>query len=84
MASIRFRRRRSRRSCSSSKASASGTPPSPLSRVLRHSDVDRSTFPAARHGEGCTAFRRKLDPGDAFPWEAFRAAVGDEFRAPRP
>ena len=55
-----------------------------LARVLRHSDVDRSTFPAARHGEGCTAFRRKLDPGDAFPWEAFRAALGDEFRAPRP
>lgn len=52
------------------------------SRVLRHSDVDRSTFPAARHGERCTAFRRKLDPGDAFPWEAFRAAVGDEVGAP--
>lgn len=52
------------------------------SRVLRHSDVDRSSFPAAKHGEGCTAFRRKLDPGDAFPWDAFRAAVGDEVRAP--
>ena len=44
-------------------------------RVLRHSDVDRSTFPAARYGEGCTAFRRKLDPGDAFPWTAFQAAL---------
>ena len=46
-----------------------------LPRVLRHSDVDRSTFPAAKHGEGCAAFRRKLDPGDAFPWDAFRAAI---------
>lgn len=44
-------------------------------RVLRHSDVDRSTFPADRHGEGCAAFRRKLDPGDAFPWDAFKAAL---------
>lgn len=44
-------------------------------RVLRHSDVDRSTFPAATHGEACTAFRRKLDPGDAFPWTAFLARI---------
>ena len=44
-------------------------------RVLRHSDVDQSTFPASRHGEACTAFRRKEDPGAAFPWEAFRAAI---------
>jgi N-acetylmuramoyl-L-alanine amidase len=44
-------------------------------RVLRHSDVDRSTFPAAKHGEGCTAFRRKLDPGDAFPWTTFLARI---------
>ena len=46
-----------------------------LDRVLRHSDVDRSTFPAVRHGEACTAFRRKLDPGEAFPWAAFTAAL---------
>ncbi len=46
-----------------------------LDRVLRHSDVDHSTFPAARHGEGCTAFRRKLDPGEAFPWDAFTASL---------
>ena len=46
-----------------------------LERVLRHSDVDHSTFPAAIHGESCTAFRRKLDPGDAFPWEAFIAVL---------
>jgi N-acetylmuramoyl-L-alanine amidase len=44
-------------------------------RVLRHSDVDRTTFPAARHGAACTAFRRKLDPGEAFPWDAFKAAL---------
>ena len=44
-------------------------------RVLRHSDVDRSTFPAAKHGEACAAFRRKLDPGDAFPWSAFQARL---------
>jgi N-acetylmuramoyl-L-alanine amidase len=44
-------------------------------RVLRHSDVDHSTFPAATHGEACTAFRRKLDPGDAFPWTTFLARV---------
>lgn len=44
-------------------------------RVLRHSDVDRSTFPAAKHGEACAAFRRKLDPGDAFPWTAFQARI---------
>lgn len=51
-------------------------------RVLRHSDVDRSTFPADRHGEGCTAFRRKQDPGDAFPWETFRAALATDVPAP--
>lgn len=44
-------------------------------RVLRHSDVDRSTFPAATHGEACAAFRRKLDPGDAFPWTAFQTRL---------
>lgn len=44
-------------------------------RVLRHSDVDHTNFPAAMHGEACTAFRRKLDPGDAFPWAAFTAAL---------
>jgi N-acetylmuramoyl-L-alanine amidase len=44
-------------------------------RVLRHSDVDRSTFPSDRFGEGCAAYRRKEDPGDAFPWDAFRAAL---------
>jgi N-acetylmuramoyl-L-alanine amidase len=41
-------------------------------RILRHSDVDRSTFPAATFGAECAAYRRKLDPGDAFPWEDFR------------
>jgi N-acetylmuramoyl-L-alanine amidase len=46
-----------------------------LERVLRHSDVDRTTFPAAVHGEPCTAFRRKLDPGDAFPWDAFMSTL---------
>ncbi len=51
-------------------------------RVLRHSDVDRSTFPAAKHGEACTAFRRKLDPGDAFPWTAFQARLAGSAGAP--
>lgn len=46
-----------------------------LARVLRHSDVDRSMFAVARHGAGCDAYRRKLDPGDAFPWDAFKAAL---------
>ena len=46
-----------------------------LERVLRHSDVDQTTFPAARHGRGCAAYRRKLDPGDAFPWADFKAAL---------
>lgn len=46
-----------------------------LDRVLRHSDVDRSTFPAARFGAGCEAYRRKEDPGAAFPWGAFKAAL---------
>jgi N-acetylmuramoyl-L-alanine amidase len=41
----------------------------------RHSDVDVSTFPERRHGIACTKFRRKLDPGDAFPWEEFLAAA---------
>ncbi len=45
-------------------------------RILRHSDVDHSMFSATTHGEACSAFRRKLDPGDAFPWEAFKAALG--------
>lgn len=44
-------------------------------RVLRHSDVDQTTFPRARHGEGCSAFRRKMDPGDAFPWDDFTKAL---------
>lgn len=46
-----------------------------LARVLRHSDVDHSTFPADTFGAACTAFRRKEDPGDAFPWDAFKAAL---------
>lgn len=46
-----------------------------LARILRHSDVDRSTFSVARHGTGCDAFRRKEDPGNAFPWEAFKARL---------
>lgn len=41
----------------------------------RHSDIDTSTFPERRHGIACTRFRRKLDPGDAFAWDAFLAAV---------
>ena len=44
-------------------------------RVLRHSDVDHTTFPEVRHGAACTAHRRKLDPGDAFPWAAFTGAL---------
>lgn len=43
--------------------------------IRRHSDVDVSTFPVDRHGPGCDRHRRKLDPGDAFPWEAFLLAV---------
>ena len=46
-----------------------------LARVLRHSDVDHTNFPAAEFGVGCTAFRRKLDPGDAFPWDEFKRAL---------
>lgn len=44
-------------------------------RILRHSDVDHSNFPKETFGEACTAYRRKLDPGDAFPWTAFKAAL---------
>jgi N-acetyl-anhydromuramyl-L-alanine amidase AmpD len=44
-------------------------------RVWRHSDVDHSTFAASRHGEACTQYRRKEDPGAAFPWTAFLAAI---------
>jgi N-acetylmuramoyl-L-alanine amidase len=51
-------------------------------RVLRHSDVDHSTFPAASFGQGCSAFRRKEDPGAAFPWDAFRAALGAATASP--
>ncbi|MBL8701344.1 MAG: N-acetylmuramoyl-L-alanine amidase [Alphaproteobacteria bacterium] len=43
--------------------------------IRRHSDVDVSTFPVAKHGPGCDRHRRKLDPGDAFPWAAFIEAV---------
>ncbi len=43
--------------------------------IRRHSDVDRSTFPARKHGPACTAFRRKLDPGDAFPWTGFIESI---------
>lgn len=46
-------------------------------RILGHSDVDASTFPASRFGDACAAFRRKEDPGAAFPWVAFRALLGD-------
>ena len=46
-----------------------------LEHVLRHSDVDQTTFPAGRHGRACSAYRRKLDPGDAFPWDDFKAAL---------
>lgn len=51
-------------------------------RILRHSDVDRSLFPAARYGAACAGFRRKLDPGDAFPWDEFRAAVSADASDP--
>lgn len=44
-------------------------------RVLRHSDVDQTTFADGRHGRGCSAYRRKLDPGDAFPWDDFKRAL---------
>lgn len=44
-------------------------------RVLRHSDVDRTTFADARHGRGCSVYKRKLDPGDAFPWDDFKRAL---------
>ncbi len=47
-------------------------------RILRHSDVDQSTFPESTFGAGCSAFRRKLDPGEAFPWEAFKAQIGPD------
>lgn len=47
-----------------------------MSRVLRHSDVDQRPFDVARHGPGCHAFRRKEDPGAAFPWDAFLELVG--------
>lgn len=50
-----------------------------IERVLRHSDVDRTTFSATRHGRGCTAFRRKLDPGDAFPWDEFKRTLAQRF-----
>ena len=39
---------------------------------MRRSWPARAAVP---HGEGCTAFRRKLDPGSAFPWDAFKAAL---------
>jgi N-acetyl-anhydromuramyl-L-alanine amidase AmpD len=44
-------------------------------RVLRHSDVDHTHFSALKHGAGCAAYRRKEDPGDAFPWASFKAAL---------
>jgi N-acetyl-anhydromuramyl-L-alanine amidase AmpD len=44
-------------------------------RILRHSDVDHSHFPSWKHGAGCAAYRRKEDPGDAFPWASFKAAL---------
>lgn len=50
-----------------------------VERVLRHSDVDRTTFSAARHGRRCSAFRRKLDPGDAFPWDDFKRTLAQRF-----
>ncbi len=43
--------------------------------IRRHSDIDRSTFPARKHGQACTQFRRKLDPGDAFPWPGFLETI---------
>ena len=43
--------------------------------IHRHSDIDRSTFAARKHGPACTKFRRKLDPGDAFPWPGFIEAI---------
>jgi N-acetyl-anhydromuramyl-L-alanine amidase AmpD len=46
-----------------------------VEHIRRHSDVDFSTFPARQHGPACTKYRRKLDPGDAFPWERFIDAV---------
>lgn len=45
-------------------------------RVLRHSDVDQRPFSVDQFGAGCDAYRRKEDPGAAFPWQAFLDAVG--------
>ncbi len=44
-------------------------------RVFRHSDLDHSTFPASRHGVACATYRRKDDPGAAFPWSEFSTAL---------
>jgi len=41
-----------------------------LSKILRHSDVDHSTFRCAGK-----RVRRKQDPGPAFDWKAFKAAL---------
>lgn len=49
-----------------------------IENIRRHSDVDTSTFPERRHGHACTRFRRKLDPGDAFPWSRFLDAVREQ------
>jgi N-acetyl-anhydromuramyl-L-alanine amidase AmpD len=46
-----------------------------IENVRRHSDIDHSTFPAAKHGAACTSFRRKFDPGHAFPWDRFLRAL---------
>lgn len=46
-----------------------------LEHVLRHSDVDHTMFPVETFGAGCAQYRRKLDPGEAFPWSVFKDAL---------
>ena len=48
-----------------------------LDRILRHSDVDHTMFPVKEYGAACAAFRRKLDPGEAFPWESFKRTLAE-------
>lgn len=43
----------------------------PLANIKGHSDVDSRTFRCAG-----SVYKTKMDPGDNFPWERVRAALG--------
>ena len=55
------------------------TPILPLENIMGHSDVDVRTFTC-----GGQSYKKKMDPGDNFPWAQVRAALAETPRLVTP